>query len=147
MEGSHRRIERLGDPAHRRGAYLAAKQSQQRLAHLAGRQARHKAGEDHPVDLSRASRMGADDLDRAVAARPRNLQLDVAKLGQKMPTIVTVAAIGSVISPKLVEIAVNRRRHLVFDDLLQGLPAERAITLAPVQAIRLHCLHDFKCHR
>jgi hypothetical protein len=43
--------------------------------------------------------------------------------------------------------AVDRRRHLIFDNPLQGLPAERAITLAPIQAVRLHCLHDFKCHR
>jgi hypothetical protein len=33
---------------------------------------------------------------------------------------------------------VDRCGHLIFDDLVQGLPAERAITLAPIQAVRLH---------
>ena len=56
-------------------------------------------------------------------------------------------AVGSVVGIELVEIAVDRRGHLTFDDLLQGLPAERTVTLAPLQALRLHRLHDFKGHR
>ena len=92
-------------------------------------------------------RIGADNLGRAVAARPRNVELNVTELGQKMPPIIAIAAIGNVVGLKLVEIAVDRRGHLIFDDLLQGLPAERTITLAPIQAIGLHCLHDLKCPR
>src|SRR5580700_6193318 len=46
-----------------------------------------------------------------------------------------------------VEIAVDRGGHLILDDLLQGSPAEGTITLAPIQALRLHCLHDVKGHR
>ena len=38
MEGGHRGIERLGDLAHRLGAHRSAKDRQQRLAYLAGRQ-------------------------------------------------------------------------------------------------------------
>jgi hypothetical protein len=64
-----------------------------------------------------------------------------------MPPIAAVAAIGGVIGLELVEIAINRRRHLVFDNLLQGLPAERAITLALLQVVRLHRLHDLKRHQ
>jgi len=100
-----------------------------------------------PVDLPGAARIGANDLGRAVAARPRNVELEVAELGQQMPPIVAIAAIGGGVGLELVEIAVDRRRHLTFDDLLQGLPAKGAITLAPIQAVRLHCLHDFKGHR
>ena len=147
MEGGHRRIQRLGDLAHCRGAHRAAEHGKQRLAHLAGRQAEHEAGKDHPVDLPRATRIGADDLDRAVASGPWNVKLDIAELGQKVPPIIAITAIGRGIGLELLEIAVDRRHHLIFDDLLQGLPAERAITLTPLQAIRLHCLHDFKCHR
>jgi hypothetical protein len=125
----------------------APEQGKQRLAHLACRQAEHEAGEDNPVDLPRAPRIGANNLGRAVAAGPQNVELDIAELGQKMPPIIAIAAIGSVVSLELVEIAVDRRRHLVFDDLLQGSPAEGTITLAPIQAARLHRLHDFKGHR
>jgi hypothetical protein len=64
-----------------------------------------------------------------------------------MPPIIAIAAIGSVIGLELVEIAVDRRGHLVFDDLRQGLSAEGTITLAPIQAVRLHRLHDLKCYR
>jgi hypothetical protein len=64
-----------------------------------------------------------------------------------MPPIVAVAAIGSVVSAELVEMAVDRSRHLLLDDLLQSLPAKRAVTLAPLQAVRLHRLHGFKRHR
>jgi len=37
-----------------------------------------------------------------------------------MSPIVAIAAIGSVIGPQLVEIAVNRYGHLILDDLLQA---------------------------
>jgi hypothetical protein len=35
---------------------------------------------NHPIDLRRPAR--ADDRDRAVASGPRNVELDIAKLGQ-----------------------------------------------------------------
>jgi hypothetical protein len=41
-----------------------------------------------------------------------------------MPPVVAIATIGSVIGLQPVEIGVDRRRHLIFDDLLQRLPAE-----------------------
>lgn len=147
MEGGHGGIERLGDLAHRRRADLAAEQGQQRLAHLAGGQPKHEAGQDHPVDLPRAARIGADDLGRAVASGPRNLQLDVAELGQKMPPIGPVAAVGDVLGRKPLEMALDRCCHLRLENLLQSLPAERAVTLAPLQTVRLHRLHDLKGHR
>ena len=64
-----------------------------------------------------------------------------------MPAVVPVAAVSSVIGRELVEVAIDRGRHLIFDDLLQSLPAERAVTLAPIQTVRLHRLHDLKGHR
>jgi hypothetical protein len=90
--------------------------------------------------------LGNVHFNRAVASGARH-QFDVAELGQKMPSIVPIAAVASIVGIKLVEIAVDRRRHLILDDVLYGLPAKRAITLTPLQSIRLHCLHDFKCHR
>jgi len=64
-----------------------------------------------------------------------------------MPAVVSVAPIGSIVSLKPIEIDVDRLGHLLFDDLSDGLPAEGAKPLAPIQAVRLHRLHDFKCHR
>ena len=147
MEGGHRGIERLGNLAHCAGAHRTPKQGKQRLAHLARRQPEHEAGEDDPVDLPCASRIGANYLGRAVAAGPGNVELDVAEFGQKTPLIVAIAAIGSVVGLELIEIAIYSRGHLTFDNLLQRLPAKGAITIAPIQAVRLHCLHDFKGHR
>jgi hypothetical protein len=92
-------------------------------------------------------RIGANNLDRAVTTGPRDVKLDVAELGQKMPLIVAIAAIGSIVGIKLLEITIDRRGDLAFNDFLKRLPAKRAITLAPIQAARLHCLHDFKSHR
>jgi hypothetical protein len=94
-----------------------------------------------------SARIGANNLGRAVAAGPRDAELDVAEFGQKMPPIIAIAAIGSVVGLELVEIAVDSRGHLVFDDLRHGSPAEGTIALGPIQAVRLHRLHDFKRHR
>ena len=57
MEGCHRRIQGLGDAAYGRGRDRAAQQGQQDLAHLAGTEAEHEAGQDDAVDLGRASCM------------------------------------------------------------------------------------------
>ena len=147
MERGHRGIQRLGDLAHRCGAHRTSEQGKQCLSHLAGRQPEHEAGKDDPVDLARAPRIGADDLNRAVAPGPGNVEFNVAEFGQKMPSIVPIAAVRSVIGLELIEMTIDCGRHLIFDDLLQGLPAEWAITLAPIQAVRLHRLHDLKGHR
>ena len=95
------------------GLTARPKQDQQGLADLAGRKTERKASKDHPIDLRRAARVGADDRDRAVAAGPRDVELDIAKLGQKMPSIVAIAAIGAILGLELIEIAVDRRRHLL----------------------------------
>jgi hypothetical protein len=64
-----------------------------------------------------------------------------------VPSIIAIAAIGSVVGLEPVKIALDRRSHLTFDNLLQRLPAKGAITLAPIQAVSPHRLHDFKRHR
>ena len=46
-----------------------------------------------------------------------------------------------------VEPAVDRLGHPAPDDLGKRLAAERAVALAPLQAVRLHRLHDLKSHR
>jgi len=132
---------------YRCGAYRAAEQGKQGLAHLAGREPEHEAGQDDPVNLSRAPRIGAQNLNRAVASGAGNAEFNVAELGEKVPSVVPVAAVGSVLGRELLEMAIDRRRHLIFDDLLQGLTAKRAIALAPIQTVRLHRLHDLKGHR
>jgi hypothetical protein len=47
-----------------------------------------------------------------------------------MAPIIPIATIGSIVGLEPLEIAVHRRRHLIFDDFLQGLPTKGAITLA-----------------
>ena len=147
MEGGDGGIERLGHLAHRRSAHRPAEQRQQRLADLAGRQPQHEAGEDHPVDLRRAPRIGVNDFGRAVAPRARHVELDVAELGEQMPSIGAVAAVGGIIGVESLEMAIDRRRHPAFDDLLQSLPGEGAVALAPLQAVGLHRLHELEGHR
>jgi Acyltransferase family len=100
-----------------------------------------------PSLLRKGGKIFLYDRFRAIAPGPRNVELDIAEFGQEMAPIITIATIGSIVSLEPLEIAVHRRRHLIFDDFLQGLPAKGTITLAPLQTVRLHCLHDFKCHR
>lgn len=147
VEGGYRRIERLGDPAHRLGADRSAQDCQQRLAHFASGQPKHEAGQDHAVDLGRAPGVGAQHLDRREASRARDAKLDVAQRRQQMAPIMAIAPVGRVLGVELVEIAIDRRGHLIFDDLGQGRPGQWAIILVPFQAVRLHCLHDLKGHR
>ena len=64
-----------------------------------------------------------------------------------MAPVIAIAPIGSVVGLDLVEMAIDRRGHLILDDLRQRLPTQRPITLAPFQAVRQHCLHDLKRHR
>ena len=63
-----------------------------------------------------------------------------------MVRVVPVAPVRCVVGLELVEMAVDRHRHLILDDLGQGLAAERAIAFAPFQAVRLHRLHHLECH-
>jgi hypothetical protein len=75
-------VWRLGSPPrHSR----AAEQGQQRLAHLADRRAEQEAGEHRLGNLARAARIAANELERAIAAGPRKMQLDIAEFGQRMP--------------------------------------------------------------
>ena len=67
-------------------------------------------------------------------AGSRHPWFDVAERGQQMARVMPIAPIRSVTGLELVEIAVDRHRHLVLDDLRQGLTAERAIAFAPLQA-------------
>ena len=78
----------------------------------------------------------------AVAPRARHVDLNVAKLGQQMAAVTAVTAIGGVIGRKLIEMAIDRPGHLLLDDRGDGLPAERTETLASIQAVGLHCLHE-----
>jgi hypothetical protein len=146
VEGGHRAIERLGHPAHRGGADLAAEQRQQRLADLAGRQSKHEAGKNDPVDLGLPAGIGAQHPGRAVAPRPRHPQLDVAERGQQMARVVPVAPVRGVVNPELGEMAVDCRHHLLFDDGGHRQAAQRAIAFAPLKALGLHRLHHLERH-
>ena len=58
-----------------------------------------------------------------------------------------IAAVGRVLGLEPLGIAIDRQGHLVLDDLGYGRAGESAIVLAPLQAVRLYCLHDLKGHR
>lgn len=106
-----------------------------------------RADQNHPTDLAGAPGIGADHLGRAAAPGAGNLQLDITEFGQKTLPIAAIAALGSVLGIKRVEMAAHRRGHPTFNDLRQGTARKGAITLAPPQAVRLHRLRDFKGHR
>jgi hypothetical protein len=63
-----------------------------------------------------------------------------------MALVITIAAIGLILGVELVEVAIDRCRHLQFDDLGQRLAGERAIIIIPIHTVRLRRLHHFKGH-
>jgi hypothetical protein len=114
------------------------------LAHLAGRQPEHEAGQDGAVDLARAPGVGAQHLGRAVAPGARHAQLDVAQLAQQMPPVMAVAPVRLVVHAETIEPGMHDLVHTPFDDRGQCLAAERAIALAPLEPVGLHRLHHRK---
>jgi hypothetical protein len=43
--------------------------------------------------------------------------LDISQLAQQIPAVVSVAAVGNIISPESIERDIDCRGHLLFDDL------------------------------
>jgi hypothetical protein len=64
-----------------------------------------------------------------------------------MALVVAVAAVSGLLPVELVEIPIDRRRHLTFDDLGQRLASNRAVAFAPVETVGTHRLHELKRHR
>lgn len=147
MKGGDHRVELLGHRAHRGGADRPPEDRQQRPADFAHRQPEDKAREDHAVDLRGATGIGAHDIDRREAAGARHRQFNVAELGQQMPSITAVAPVGLVEQGHPLEMVVDRLRHLALQDGGDRLPAQPPVTLTPLQPVRLHRLHEFKCSR
>ncbi len=144
MEGGDHPIELLGDLADRRRADRPAKDRQQGLADLAGRQPEDKARQDHAVDLLGAPGIGAYHRERREPAGARHQELDVAKLGQQMARVGAVAPVGFVEHRHPVEMLVDRSLHLAAHNAGNRLPTKRPITLAPFQPLRLHALHQLE---
>jgi hypothetical protein len=63
-----------------------------------------------------------------------------------MARIMPIASIRGVVGRELGEMAIDRCRHLLFDDGGHGLATERAIAFAPLQTFGLHRLHHLECH-
>ena len=147
VEGGDRLIEGLGHRADGRGADLASEQGKQRLADLPGGQAEHEAGEDDVVDLGLAAGIGADHPGRAEAAGARHTKLDVAEHGQEMALVVAIAPVGGLLAVELIEIAVDRRRHLGLDQPRHRPTAKLTVAFAPLQSVGTHRLHELERHR
>jgi len=146
MEGRDRRIQRLGHPAHRGGAHPAPQDGEQRFADFAGRKAEDKGSQDHPVDLRGAPCIGSQDVAGTKPASARHGDLEVAQLTQQMTVVEAVAPVRFIVGSKPFKPALDRGRHLFFDDLSQGLAADVAVAFAPFQAIAAHRLHELERH-
>ena len=128
------------------GRDRAAQQGQQNLAHLAGAEPEHEAGEDGTVDLGCASCIALQHLGRAKAPGARHVQLDVAELAQQMAGIGAVAPVAHGAVVEAVEPAIDRFGHPALNDLGECLTPERAVALAPLKPVCLHLLHQGKGH-
>ena len=147
MKGRHHRIELFGNRAHSGRADRPSEDRQQRLADFAHRKPQHKARQDHAVDLLGTPRIGTHHPNRRKPPGTRHRQLDVAKFGQQMASIRAIAPVGLVERGHLIEMTVDRLRHLALQDRRDRLPAETPVALAPFQPLRLHRLHELKCSR
>ena len=103
--------------------YRAPQDRQQRLAHLAGGQTEHEAGQDHAVERRGAARIGAHHRDRRKPPSARHRQLDLAQLAQQMAPVGAVAPVGLVEHRHALQMLVNRASHLVLHDAGKRLPA------------------------
>jgi hypothetical protein len=119
----------------------------QRLADLAHRQPEDEAGQDHAVELLGTPGINAQHGDRRKASGARYRDLDLPQFGQQMPSVEAVAPVGLVERGQPVEMLVNRLRHLAGQDGRQCPPAETAVVLTPLQALRSHAFHQFECAR
>ncbi|MDE0391771.1 MAG: hypothetical protein OXI57_06840 [Rhodospirillales bacterium] len=73
--------------------------------------------------------------------------LVVAELVQRMARIGAVAPVARGEAIEAVEPVIDRLGHPALEDLGERLTPQRAVALAPLQAVRLHRLHDLKGHR
>ncbi len=140
MKRGHRGIQCLGHPAHGAGTDRLAQHRQQRLGHLAGRQTQQKAGQDHAIDMLGPPGIGLHHGDRIEPPGARHLQLDPAELGQQVAHITAIAPISRPGGGDLRQVPIDPQGHLPLQDLGQRQPAGRAIILAPIVALQLHCL-------
>ena len=144
VEARHRSIEGLRHLAHRRGADPLPQDRKQRLAHFAGRQPEHEAGEDHAVDLGFPPGVGAQHRAGAEGPRARHAELDGAERRQKTPSVAAVAAIRLAKLGQLIEMALDRHRHPFLEDRNQRGPRQRPVIVAKAKTVALHLLHDLK---
>jgi hypothetical protein len=83
----------------------------------------------------------------AEPAGARHRQLDLAQLGQQMPPVAAVAPVGRAAPSHLLEMPVDRPRHLILHDLAQRPSRRRAVVLAPLQTLDAHRLHHLERSR
>jgi len=133
MEAGDRRVEHLGDLAHRRGADALAEDRQQRLAHFPGREPEHERGQDHAVDLRLPPGIGAQHRTGAEAAGARHHELDRPERGQQTASVAAVAAIRLAKLGQPVEMTLDRHRLALLEELRQGRPRQRPAIVAKVR--------------
>ena len=141
VEGGDRRIQGLGDLAHRGRADPPAEDRQQGDGDLAGAEPKHEAGQDHAVDMGRAAGVGAHHRERAPAPGARHAKLDLSELGHQPAAIAAVAPVGFRQPIRRLQMAIDPGRHPTLQNVLQGRGGGGAIVLAPFDPLRLHGLH------
>ena len=100
-----------------------------------------ETGHDHAVELLGTPRVGTQHTNRREAAGARHQQLDLAQLGQQMPSVRAVAPVGHVKRRHPIQVLVDGLVHLAGKNDGNRPAAETAVALAPLQSLRLHALH------
>ena len=88
-----------------------------------------------------AAGIGAHHFQRAVMARARHGEFDVAELRQQVPAVAPVAPVGLLARRHRRQVAIDRRLHAARQDRLQGIRRGVAVVLGPFDAITFHGLH------
>jgi hypothetical protein len=144
MESGDRRVQLLADLTDRARADRSPEDRQQRLGHLARRQAEDEAGEDHAVDVAHPAAVGLDHPERAEGPRARHRELERAELGQQPAPIAAVAPVGLAAFGHGCEVPVDRYGHAGGEHLNHRRTSGCTVVFTPFHAFGLHGLHHSK---
>ena len=143
MKSLNHLIELFAHSADRGSAYPLTQDRQQCFGHLAGGNPEHKTGQNHPIDVLSSSGIGSNHFEPTVLTGPWHIKFDVSQLCKQMATVRAVAAIHSITTRQLFQIAVDVLSHLAFKDHLQSSSAMGTVVLTPLEPVEIHLLDNF----
>lgn len=147
MKGGNHRIELLGNRAHRRWADGRPRIGSSASLTLRTESPRTKQARIMLVELLGTPRIGAHDRDRRKAAGARHRELDLAQLAQQIRRYEPLRRVGLIERRHPIQMLVDCVTHLAGENEGDRRAAKTTIALAPLQTLRLHCLHQLECLR